>query len=284
MKNATLLTVLDAAGPADSHKAIAETARTQNIHLSYLVVGTVPQFPNYGVGMLPYGTPVVPDTWQDAVAQTNAELQTKVDALETFLSRETMSGDVISAYAEPTGLSDVAAWRARLCDLSFVSNDLRREPLAFNSVLHGLLMDSAAAVVINDDTGAKTLNASHILIAWNTGLPAARAVKQALPLLKRAASVTIACFDPIMNEMADGENPGSDIGKWLAHHGCNVTLEQHPSGGKTVATCILERAEDVGADLIVAGAYGHARLRETLFGGTTASLIEQRDKSVLMAH
>jgi nucleotide-binding universal stress UspA family protein len=176
------------------------------------------------------------------------------------------------------------AWRARVCDLSLVSNDLRDDPQAFKNVLHGLLFDSAAPVVINDEAGEKVLSAQNVLIAWNTSLPASRAVKRALPILKSAKTVTIACFDPVMSEMSDGENPGSDVAKWLTHHGCNVTVEQQPSGGKDIATCILDRAEEVGADLIVAGAYGHSRLRENLFGGTTASLTEQTDVAVFMAH
>lgn len=284
MENSTILTVIGANCSNDKLLPIADAARAQNIHLAYLAIGAIPQFPNYGVGMLPYGTPVVPDTWQESVKQTNSDLKQKVEEIEAMLAAEGLSGDVKSAYAEPAGLSSLVAWRARVCDLSLVSNDLRDDPQAFKNVLHGLLFDSAAPVVINDEAGEKVLSAQNVLIAWNTSLPASRAVKRALPILKSAKTVTIACFDPVMSEMSDGENPGSDVAKWLTHHGCNVTVEQQPSGGKDIATCILDRAEEVGADLIVAGAYGHSRLRENLFGGTTASLTEQTDVAVFMAH
>ena len=284
MKNSTILTVVSANTAIEALSPVADAARAKNIHLAYLAVGTIPQFPNYGVGMLPYGTPVVPDTWQDSVKQTNADLKAKTEEVEEMLAKEALSGDVNSAYAEPTGLADLVAWRARVCDLSLICNSLRDDPLAFKNILHGLMFDSAAPVVINDVAGEKTLSAKNILIAWNTTLPAARAVKQALPLLKRAKTVTIVCIDPVMSEMGDGENPGSDVGKWLTHHGCKVTVEQHPSGGKAIAACILERVEQIGADLVVAGAYGHSRLRENLFGGTTASLAEQTDVAVFMAH
>lgn len=284
MKNSTILTVIGANCSNNDLRPIADVARARNLHLSYLAVGAVPQFPNYGVGMLPYGAPVVPDAWQEAVQKTNTDLKEKVETVENLLADEGLSGDVISAYAEPTGLGPLVAWRARVCDMSFISNDLRDDPLTFKNVLHGLLLNSCAPVVINDEAGQKSLSAKHVLIAWNTGLPAARAVKLALPILKKAKSVTITCIDPVMSKMADGENPGSDIGKWLTHHGCKVSIEQHPSSGRDVATCILERAEEIGADLVVAGAYGHSRLRENLFGGTTASLAEQQDVAVLMAH
>ena len=284
MKNATILTVIGADCPNDTLLPVADSARAHNLHLAYLAVGTIPRFPNYGVGMLPYGTPIVPDNWQESVQQVNTDLKAKIDEIEDMLTKEELSGDVTSAYAEPPGLAELVAWRARVCDLCFICNGLRSDPLSFKNVLHGLLFDSASPVVINDVAGVKALSAKNILIAWNTSLPAARAVKQALPLLKQAKTVTIACFDPVMSEMTDGENPGSDVGKWLTHHGCNVTVEQHPSGGKEISACILERAEQIGADLVVAGAYGHSRLRENLFGGTTASLAEQTDVAVLLAH
>ncbi|SDW31064.1 universal stress protein [Litoreibacter albidus] len=284
MENSTILTVIGASCANKTLQPIADVARAKNLHLAYLAVGAIPRLPSYGVGMLPYSTPVVPDTWQVAVTQTNSDLKAKIDQIEDMLSDEGLSGDVTSAYAEPAGLSDLVAWRARVCDLSFICNSLRDDPQTFKNVLQGLLFNAGAPVVINDDAGQKSLTAQNVLIAWNTSLPASRAVRQALPILKAAKSVTIACFDPDMSEMADGENPGSDIGKWLTHHGCSVTVEQHPSGGKDVATCILERVAEVGADLLVAGAYGHSRLRESLFGGTTASLAEQRDTPVFMAH
>ncbi|EPX80121.1 universal stress protein [Litoreibacter arenae] len=284
MKNSTILTVIGAKCPMDVLSPVTDAARAGNLHLAYLAVGAVPQFPNYGVGMLPYGTPVVPDAWQEAVQQTGADLKAKLDEVEDMLAKEGLSGDVNSACAEPVGLADLVAWRANLCDLCLISNDLRDDPYTFKNVLHGLLFNSSAPVVINDTAGEKTLSPNHILIAWNTSLPAARTVKQALPLLKQAKAVTVACFDPVMSEMADGENPGSDLGKWLTRHGCNVTVEQHPSGGREIAECILGRAKEVGADLVVAGAYGRSRLRENLFGGTTASLTAQTKMPVLMTH
>jgi len=70
----------------------------------------------------------------------------------------------------------------------------------------------------------------------------------------------------------------------LTHHGCNVVVQQYPSGGQDIADCLLHRAKEVGADLIVMGAYGHSRMRETIFGGTTRAMIEQGDQAVYLAH
>lgn len=284
MENTTLLTVIGTDfTKADLTPAI-ETARAKNVHLAALVVGAIPPFPNYGVGMLPYGSAVIPDAWQDAVHKVTHDLKSKVDEIEHVLAAEAVSGDVTSLYAEPAGLADLVARRAKLCDLTTVSNSLRDDATTFSNLVHGLLFKSPAGVVVNGMETSAGLNAKHILIAWNTSLPAARTAKLALPLFKAAEKVTIVSFDPVMSEMSDGENPGSDLAKWLTHHGCSVTVEQHPSGGKDIATCILERTKEVGADLVVAGAYGHSRMREVIFGGTTQRLVEQRDMPVLLAH
>ena len=122
------------------------------------------------------------------------------------------------------------------------------------------------------------------MIAWNTSLPAAGAVRAALPLLKTAKSVTIMSIDPTMSETADGEDPGANLAKWLSHHGCNVTVQQVPGGGADTGKVMLRRAKDIGADLIVMGAYGRSRLREAIFGGTTRSMIEQTEMPVLLSH
>jgi len=87
-----------------------------------------------------------------------------------------------------------------------------------------------------------------------------------------------------MTENRDGESPGSDLAEWLSRHGCNVKVAQYPSGGKEIGDCIIGRAKEMGADLVVMGAYGHSRLREDLFGGTTRTLIEPQDLAVLLAH
>ncbi|MFY0312802.1 universal stress protein, partial [Leisingera sp. D0M16] len=91
-------------------------------------------------------------------------------------------------------------------------------------------------------------------------------------------------FDPDMSDARDGEDPGADAAAWLSHHGCTVTLSQFPTGGHDTGSAIQDRAREAGADLVVMGAYGHSRLREAVFGGTTRSMLEQTALPVLFAH
>jgi nucleotide-binding universal stress UspA family protein len=79
-------------------------------------------------------------------------------------------------------------------------------------------------------------------------------------------------------------DPGIDVATWLSNHGCTVTVNQYSSGGQRVGACIPKRAVETGTDLIVMGGYGHSRLRETVFGGTTRTLLDQTDLPIFMAH
>ncbi|MFC6582283.1 universal stress protein [Sulfitobacter aestuariivivens] len=74
------------------------------------------------------------------------------------------------------------------------------------------------------------------------------------------------------------------MAKWLSHHGCNVTVSQFPSGGREVGQAIQDRATELGADLVVMGAYGHARMIQTVLGGTTRTMMEQTDLPLMLAH
>ena len=70
---------------------------------------------------------------------------------------------------------------------------------------------------------------------------------------------------------------------YLARHGVNVVVDQLPSGGRRVQDVLNSHALEVGADLIVMGAYGHSRLRERVFGGVTQSMLEECEVPVLIA-
>jgi nucleotide-binding universal stress UspA family protein len=181
-------------------------------------------------------------------------------------------------------IADAIGRRAKLCDVVMISDDLRANDHLFRQVAHGVLFQSPVGLVVNDRENAILSGPKQVFVAWNTSLTTARAVQQALPILKQAQNVIVGTVDPVMAELRDGEDPGVDVAKWLTHHGCNVTVQQFPSGGKKVGDCILECAKQTGTDLIVMGAYGHSRTREALFGGTTRTLIEQRDQPVFLAH
>lgn len=124
----------------------------------------------------------------------------------------------------------------------------------------------------------------HVLVAWDASRVATRAVNDAMPLLAAAETVTVLSVDPAADGRAHGEVPGMDIAVHLARHGVKVSVETTVSGGIGVGNALLSRASDLGADLLVMGAYGHARVRELLLGGATRTILESMTLPVLLSH
>ena len=79
------------------------------------------------------------------------------------------------------------------------------------------------------------------------------------------------------------EEPGADIALYLTWHGARVEIEQVLSQGSPVADVILSCAAAHGMDLIVIGAYSHARSVEMLFGGVTRTLLKLAPVALLMS-
>lgn len=124
----------------------------------------------------------------------------------------------------------------------------------------------------------------NVLIAWNTSRESARAVVDALPLLRRAKQVHVATFNAGNGGDGHGDVPGADIGLWLARHDVRVTVSQFHTGETDIGGQLLSRAADLDVDTIVMGAYGHSRLAETIMGGATRSILEAMTVPVLMSH
>lgn len=285
MKNSTILIVVGVEVAMPDLARQLEAIRAVPARAVIALVGDIPQFPYYALGVPPYGGTGIPREWEESVAQSNAALKAKQDDIEALLGDHDVTGDVVVIASEPARISEAVGRHAMLCDIAMVNNDLRGSAdTLFRPAVHGVLFQSPIGVVLNDPAARVLQHSDKVLVAWNTHLHTARAVHQALPLLRQAKEVVIGCVDPVMTEYQDGEDPGVDVAKWLTHHGCTVTVQNYPSGGQDVGRCILTRAKESGADLIVMGSYSHSRTRETIFGGTTRTLIEQTDVPVFLGH
>ena len=124
----------------------------------------------------------------------------------------------------------------------------------------------------------------RVLIGWNASREATRAVNDAMPLLMAANIVTVLTIDAREGPDAHGELPGADISLHLARHGVKAEIERTVSAGIAPGEVLLSRAADLGADLLVIGAYGHSRVRELLLGGATRSILQSMTLPVLMSH
>jgi len=124
----------------------------------------------------------------------------------------------------------------------------------------------------------------HPLVAWDAGRMAARAVHDAMPILKKADNVTIMVANPEAGADGHGDLPGADLATHLARHGVNATADHTVSPDMAIGELLLSRVADDSADMLVLGAYGHARWRELVLGGVTAHILEHMTVPVLMSH
>lgn len=122
------------------------------------------------------------------------------------------------------------------------------------------------------------LDAKPIVVAWKNTREARRAVWDALPLLKRAEDVRVLRF------ASDPAPEVSSVVERLRLHKVPVEAEMRQRTERSVAEDLLAAAEAMGAGLIVAGAYGHSRLREWALGGVTQGLLTGSRTPVLFSH
>ena len=121
----------------------------------------------------------------------------------------------------------------------------------------------------------------RIVVAWDAGQSATRALYDALPFMQLAGHTTIVT----LNAERKGRIPGADIALVLARHGVDVEITQlHTPPTVSVADALLSRVDKLGSDLLVMGAYGHARWKELVLGGVTQTVLGSMPVPVLMSH
>ncbi len=147
-----------------------------------------------------------------------------------------------------------------------------------SQVLDAAIFNTARPVLLTSQTIAPTIG-EVILLAWNRGIPAGRALLAAHPFLEKSKRVVILT---IVTEAKQGPEP-EDIAKNLAWHGVSAEVKRISPSSKTVADIIMEEAVAIDADLIVMGAYSQSRVRERVLGGVTKAIMNRADLPVLMA-
>lgn len=132
--------------------------------------------------------------------------------------------------------------------------------------------------------GGFTSVGDNVLIAWDGTREATRALNDALPLIETAKSATVMTVVDREREFERAQADLKRIVAHLEHHGVAARSEEVVRGGLSVSDLLLSRAADLGADMIVAGAYHHSPLREALIGGVSRDLLRHMTVPVLMSH
>lgn len=223
------------------------------------------------------------------LSPTDVELVTSnsKQALDAFVAKADAAGTAYERRISDDDSETGMVLQARYADLLVLSQsdpELTGPNILYKLPEH-LALHGGRPVLLVPYAGRYEHIDQHALVAWDGSRAATRAVTDALPLLRRSQRVTLAVFNAQTQYGTHGENPGADIALYLARHGVKVEVtQQHTPAGLDIGNALLSLAADIGADLLVMGAYGHQRWREIVLGGVTRRVLQSMTLPVLMAH
>ena len=223
----------------------------------------------------------MPNDWDEILNSSRKALLDRKSEIEALFALIGVSADVQHFHCSTADIKNIVARSAKVCDIAHIAPNLSVNSGVMHEVAYGVLFKSPIALMLN---AYPSKEVDQVFIAWDNSAAASRAVHVALPYFRAARNIVIACFDTVATVEGNVVDPGTDIAAWLSHHGFPVTISQFPTGGREIALCILDRAKEQGADLVVMGAYGHSRMIEAIFGGTTRTIMEQTELPILFAH
>jgi nucleotide-binding universal stress UspA family protein len=181
-----------------------------------------------------------------------------------------------------SSLSDYIACEARSADLFVTGVTPGRFLDNSRSVNLGDLIMQLGRPVLMVPTASDVLKLDRVVVGWKDTREARRAVSDGLPILKAAAQVTVVEIAE-EDELAAARSHVGDVADWLERHGVTAKALTLTSTGDD-PTQLNAIAHERGANLIVAGAYGHSRLREWALGGVTRDLLQNPDRCSLLSH
>ncbi len=202
-------------------------------------------------------------------------------AWEHRLAAQGISGEWLVAQGEPV---EAICHAARWCDLIVAERPqlIADAPVGWGMVSR-TVFGAGVPVVVVPETAKPATVGERIVIAWNHSREAARAISGALPILRLAQQVVVLDGAEQQSLVGARHLPQLDLPGYFARHG--VTAEFRPFTPKSdYGAGILATAHELGADLIVMGAWGHSRIAELVLGGATRHLFQHSDIPLFVAH
>ena len=253
-------------------------AKAQDAHLTGLYAISEPDIPGFVMGQIP----------QDSINARRAEAEeTAKAATDAFLAladREGVKADARVARTLEQEVAATVARQARYADLAIVGQAEPEEAgPGGRNLVEKLTLSAGRPVLVIPYIGAERPVGRVVTVAWDAGREAARAVVDALPLLKSAEQVHLLMVNPRRGPYDHGEEPGADIALSLARHGIKIEAHTLTAPDIEEGDAILSWLSDSGSDLLVMGLYGHARLLELVVGGVSRRILESMTVPVLMS-
>lgn len=205
-------------------------------------------------------------------------------ALAVFEAEAKRAGLVHSSRAISALQGEAAAIlgaTARLYDLTVVSQPEFARDTFDNTLSQEILFQSGGPVLFMPYTFKGEFQAKRVGICWDGSRLAARAVRDAMPLLEQAQAITIITINAA-NVPADAT--AAHLVRYLAPLKVPTEVDSLKSEKANIQSSILSLAADESLNLLVMGGYGHSRLKETVFGGVTRDMLESMTVPTLMSH
>ena len=286
MTYANLAVHLDMSPSAETRADIAATLASRfNAHLTGIFAPGV-TYPAAWMQVTQAQLDSLEKAWHDAYERTRQRFDNLAHrtGVATSLRWSQVSSDVVGREL---------ALHARYSDLTVVSQpdpDARGgEPLDLGGL--GTLVVGAGRPTLvvpyigpRTDQQGKTRLGTRVMVAWDGGREATRAVNDAMPLLSAAERVDLVVVDPGKDARAHGDEPGADMALHLARHGVEVTVHRDSAPNMGVGDALLSRLADLDSDLLVMGGYAHSRLQEAVMGGATRTVLQHMTVPVLLSH
>ncbi len=272
----SILTILTETSQKAQLDAAIAIARREDAHLDVFCLG-VDHTQNgfFYAGASAY-------VFQEAIDKAMASAGELEDKVRAYLEGKDLRWSVDSAVAQLGGLSTLIGMRARFSDLVVLGRPYDRETNPDGEALtEAALFEGGAPVLIVPGEISETFG-TRILVAWNQSNEALVAARRALPLLQAAEAVEITVVDPSPHS-AEGSEPGSTFCQMLTRQGVKADVAVLARTLPKISEIIARRATEIGADMIVMGAYGHSRFRQAILGGATRNMLEAANIPVFLA-
>jgi nucleotide-binding universal stress UspA family protein len=169
--------------------------------------------------------------------------------------------------------------RARLADLVVLSLPNDEDAVHFLALTADVALHARTPVLALPERHPSLELAGPAVVAWNGSSESAHALRLSLPMLRKASAVHILSVSGDHSDLS-----GSDATAYLARHGIAAEFRLLPRNGHAVADVLLDAASALNAHYLVAGAYGHTRIREAILGGATRDLLTRSKLPLLLAH
>ncbi|HHY51148.1 MAG TPA: universal stress protein [Alphaproteobacteria bacterium] len=253
----------------------APIARTLDAHLTGLQVHNLPE-------VIAITDPTGSAFLQELLKESHKRADAVAESLKARLAQIGLPHELRRLDVYPGRAGAALAAEARTSDL-FLGTRPYGDPTKQERIEETVLFRSGRGCLLLPPGGTPPKSYGTIFVAWKDTREAARAVAEALPFLQRAQQVVVG----LVEEEGASEQyriaAGADIGRYLSRHGVSAEIRRI-AGWAYAGEALLNEANQLLADMIVMGGYGHSRFREWVLGGATRHILTHATVPVLIAH